>query len=140
MVQITPNFQIPDQELTWNFVRSGGPGGQNVNKVASRAVLRWNLAMNQTLPAEVRARLAQQQRGRMTQDGELIISSQRFRDQGRNVEDCLAKLREAVGSAMHVPRPRKRTRPTRGSQERRLQAKRHRTAAKQARRGMKDEG
>jgi ribosome-associated protein len=133
-MQLTATLQIPDDELTWTFVRSGGPGGQNVNKVASKAVLRWNLAVNESLPADVRARLREQQRGRMTRDGELLLTSQQFRDQGRNVEDCLTKLRDAVVRATHVPRPRKRSRPTRGSKERRLQAKRHRTATKRSRR------
>ena len=134
MVQISDTLHIPDNELTWSFVRSGGPGGQNVNKVASKALLRWNLAVNESLPADVRARLHQQQRGRITQDGELLLRSQRYRDQGRNVDDCLAKLREAVLQATQVPRLRKRTRPSRGSKERRLDEKHRRTAVKRARR------
>ncbi|HZU35643.1 MAG TPA: alternative ribosome rescue aminoacyl-tRNA hydrolase ArfB [Gemmataceae bacterium] len=134
MVPISDTLSIPESELTWTFVRSGGPGGQNVNKVASKAVLRWNLAANQNLPEEVRVRLREQQRGRLTQDGDLIFTSQRYRDQGRNIEDCLAKVRDAVLQATRAPKVRKRTRPTRGSQKRRLEQKQRRTAIKRARR------
>src|ERR1700680_1144228 len=91
MLEVNPHIRIPDGEFQWTFVRSGGPGGQNVNKVASRAVLRWNVAASLSLPDEVKARLRAQQRRRMTAGGELILSSQRFRDQGRNIQDCLEK-------------------------------------------------
>ncbi|MFN4261522.1 MAG: alternative ribosome rescue aminoacyl-tRNA hydrolase ArfB [Gemmataceae bacterium] len=134
MLAINNNIQIPDAELNWSFVRSGGPGGQNVNKVASKAVLRWNVAATTCLPDEVKERLRRQQRRRVTEAGELILSSQRFRDQGKNVQDCLAKLRTVVLQAVARPKPRKPTRPTRGSKEARLRAKRHRSGAKQSRR------
>src|SRR5438309_5135823 len=86
-------FRIPDREFAWTFVRSGGPGGQNVNKVASKAVLRWDLAGSPSVPAEVKARLRTLQRRRVTTEGELVLNSQRYRDQERNKEDCLEKLR-----------------------------------------------
>src|SRR2546422_2368301 len=89
-------FRIPDRELQWSFVRSSGPGGQNVNKVASKAVLRWDLAGSPSVPAEVKARLRTLQRRRITGDGELLLTSQRFRDQERNRLDCLDKLREMI--------------------------------------------
>src|SRR3954468_2045167 len=92
MLEITPVLQIPDTEFTWSFARSGGPGGQNVNKVASKALLRWDISGSTTLPEDVKIRLASQQQRFFTQDGGLIITSQRYRDQERNREDCLEKL------------------------------------------------
>src|SRR6516165_3399609 len=103
MLDVSDRIHIPDAEFEWTFVRSGGPGGQNVNKVASKAVLRWNLAASPGVPEEVKARLRTLQRRRITLAGELVLSSQRYRDQGRNVEDCLDKLRTLVLEATRVP-------------------------------------
>src|SRR5215472_10503959 len=113
MLDINDRIRIPEEEFSWSFVRSGGPGGQNVNKVASKAVLRWNLAASPSIPEPVKNRLRTLQRRRVTREGELVLSSQRYRDQGRNVEDCLDKLREMVLAATHVPKPRRATRPSR---------------------------
>jgi ribosome-associated protein len=134
MLEISPLLQIPDSEFTWSFARSGGPGGQNVNKVASKAVLRWNIAASVLVPEEVKIRLALQQKRFFTQDGCLIITSQRYRDQERNREDCLEKLRAIILQAMFVPKARKKTRPSRGSKRARLHDKRQRSAIKQQRR------
>jgi ribosome-associated protein len=139
MLEINAAIRIPDSELEWTFVRSGGPGGQNVNKVASKAVLRWRLATSTSLPADVKLRLRTLQRRRLTNEGDLILSSQRYRDQARNIEDCLEKLREMVMQATFVPRARKATRPSRGAREARLREKRHRAAAKSRRRADVDE-
>jgi ribosome-associated protein len=139
MLEITQTIHIPDNELSWSFARSGGPGGQNVNKVASKAVLRWQLAQNTTLPDDVRQRLETQQRGRITTEGDLLITSQRYRDQESNRTDCLEKLRQLVLEATHRPRPRKKTRPSRGARERRLAAKRHRASTKAARRSSPED-
>ena len=139
MFEITPTLQIPDDEFTWTFARSGGPGGQNVNKVASKAVLRWNLAASPSLPEHVKLRLKTLQRRRVTGEGELVLTSQRYRDQERNREDCLQKLREMIAEAATLPRPRRATRPTRGSKERRLTAKRHRSERKKLRRHSGEE-
>jgi ribosome-associated protein len=128
------HIEIPESELTWTFVRSGGPGGQNVNKVASKAVLRWNLAASPSLPAEVKARLRVKYPSRITGQGELILTSQRYRDQERNREDCREKLRALIQAATVVPKGRKKSKPTRASRERRLAEKRHRSAAKTNRR------
>ncbi len=134
MLDINDRIHIPDEELSWSFVRSGGPGGQNVNKVASKAVLRWDLVASSSLPADVKARLQTQQRRRITSEGELLLTSQRYRDQERNREDCLEKLRQIVLQALTPPKVRKKTKPTRGAKERRLATKRRRAATKAFRR------
>ncbi len=133
MLEITPTLAIPDDEFEWSYARSGGPGGQNVNKVASKAVLRWDIARNTSIPADVKARLAQQQKRFFTIDAGVIITSQRYRDQERNREDCLEKLKAMIVQATFVPKPRKKTRPTRGSQRVRLQDKKRRGAVKRDR-------
>src|SRR5262245_41446315 len=131
MLQVNDRIHIPEEEFRWSFVRSSGPGGQNVNKVASKAMLRWDVAGSPSLPDEVKLRLRTLQRRRMTSKGELIVTGQRWRDQERNRQDCLDKLREMVQAAAIVPRPRKPTRMTRGAKERRLEGKRRRAAIKQ---------
>lgn len=139
MLEISGRLQIPEQELTWTYVRSSGPGGQNVNKVASKAVLRWNLAANTSLPEEVKMRLRGQQRRRVTVEGEMVLTSQRYRDQERNRLDCLEKLRAFVLQALEVPRPRRPTQPTRSSQRRRLTDKRQHSEIKSIRRSIGEE-
>jgi len=134
MLPITDTLAIPETEFSWSFVRAGGPGGQNVNKVASKAVLRWDLDASPNVPDEIKGRLRTQQRGRITTEGELVLSSQRYRDQERNRQDCLDKLTEIVRAAAVAPKARKKKKPTRASKERRLAEKRHRSAAKSARR------
>ena len=88
MLHVTHRLQIPESEFAWSFVRASGPGGQNVNKVASKAVLRWDVAHSPSLPEEVKARLRTLQRRRITGEGELVLSSQRYRDQDRNRQDA----------------------------------------------------
>jgi ribosome-associated protein len=139
MLTITDHIRIPDEEFALSFARAGGPGGQNVNKVSSKVLLRWHPAASPSLPEEVKARLLAQQRHRLTRDGELLITSQRFRDQAKNIADCREKLRELVLRAVHPPKPRKATRPSRGSHERRHAAKRHRSQVKGGRRKVSEE-
>jgi ribosome-associated protein len=133
-MEITDTLAIPDDELLFSFARSGGPGGQNVNKVASKAVLHWNLSANTTLPPDVKERLRAREANRITTEGELVIQSQRSRDQGKNIEDCRAKLREMVVRALHVPRPRRPTKPSKGSRQRRLADKKQQSQRKASRR------
>jgi ribosome-associated protein len=139
MIPINANFDIAEAELQWSFVRSSGPGGQNVNKVASKAVLRWDAVHSPSLPPEVKDRLRAQQRRRITTAGELIITSQRYRDQERNRQDCIQKLQEMVRLAATAPKPRKPKKISRGAREARLRAKRYRAATKSARRRPTDE-
>ncbi len=134
MLEINDFIRIPDDEFEWSFVRSGGPGGQNVNKVASKAVLRWNVAASPSLPEAVRARFQTLSRSRITLEGDIIVTSQRYRDQERNKQDCLEKLRELVQQATVVPKVRKKAKPSRGAKERRLGDKRQRAATKLTRR------
>jgi ribosome-associated protein len=138
MLEISHRLRIPDEEFSWSFVRSGGPGGQNVNKVASKAVLRWNIVASLSLPDDIKGRLQQQQRRRITSDGDLLLSSQRYRDQERNRQDCLDKLVEVLRAASVVPKTRRKTKPSRGAQERRLAAKKRRSALKSSRRVQED--
>lgn len=139
MFQINESLAIPDEELSFRFARSGGPGGQNVNKVASKAILHWRLSANSTIPAHVLSRLRTLQRSRITACDELIIQSQQFRDQKRNQQACLNKLRQLVLEAAILPKPRRPTKPTRGSRERRMHSKKHRAGIKSARKPLKGE-
>jgi ribosome-associated protein len=133
-MNIDEKLSIPDEELSWTFARSGGPGGQNVNKVNSRVILHWNLNANTSLPEVVRERLRALERNRLTTEGVLVLQSQTHRTQERNREACLERLRDLVQRAATLPRPRRATKPTFGSQQRRLQAKRQRSQTKQQRR------
>jgi len=134
MLQVTPQIQIPDDELHFSYVRASGPGGQNVNKVATKAVLRWSPTVSLSLSHEVRGRFLNKYASRLTTAGDLIITSQRFRDQQRNTADCLEKLRQMLLAASRKPLARRPTKPTRGSQKRRLDAKRVRSHKKRHRR------
>ncbi len=133
MLVVTERIRIPDDELSFEFARSGGPGGQNVNKVASKATLRWNPVTSGALPPAVRDRLLQAVGSKLTTEGELLITSQKTRDQGRNVEDCREKLREIVLAASRPPKVRRATKPTKTSQTRRVEAKSRRSDVKKMR-------
>src|SRR5215471_16824334 len=130
MLTITAVIQIPDEEFEFTFARSSGPGGQNVNKVNSKAVLRWSPAASPSLPEDVRARFLSRYASRLTTAGELILTGQKSRDQNRNVEDCLDRLKEMLLAVTRRPVPRRPTKPSRGSQKRRLEAKRMHSAKK----------
>ncbi len=134
MLVVTPTIAVPESEFHWSYARSGGPGGQNVNKVSSKAVLRWNVAASDSLPDAVKVRLLALQRRRVTAAGELIVAGQRFRDQDRNRQDCLEKLAAMIREAAAIPKSRRPTKPTRGSHRRRLEAKKRRSIIKSQRR------
>ena len=115
MLKIDDQLSIPLDEFDWDFARSGGPGGQNVNKVNSKVMLRWTPATSPSLPEPVRARLLRSVAHRLTTAGELLVTSQATRDQGRNLDDCLEKVRAIVLAAARPPKARRPTKPTRGS-------------------------
>lgn len=131
---VAGSVRIPLSELRFTFARSSGPGGQNVNKVSSKAQMRWPVAASASLPDEVKERFLKLHASRITSRGELLLSSQRSRDQARNIDDCLEKLRELIAQAAKRPRTRRKTKPGRGAIERRLRSKRTRSARKQNRR------
>lgn len=140
MLDVTADIRIADEELVESFVRSSGPGGQNVNKVASAVELRFDVARSPSLPDAVRERLLARADRRLTSEGVLVISASRFRDQGRNREDARMRLAEIVLAATLVPKKRVKTKPTRASQERRLQEKKTRAKHKSGRsKSWKDE-
>jgi len=132
MLEIGP-IAIPDDELVERFVRSAGPGGQNVNKVATAVELRFDVAGSPSLPEPVRARLLAKRDRRVTGDGVLVLSAQRFRTQERNREDARERLARFIEAGLHAPKPRVATRPSRASKERRLEAKRGRSTIKRGR-------
>ena len=125
---------IPEDELHWSFARSGGPGGQNVNKVSSKVLLRWHPGSSKGLSEEVRARLLEIVRPRLTNEGDLLITSQKSRDQPKNIEDCKEKLAELLRQARQRPKVRKPTKPSRASKVRRVEAKRRQAGRKANRR------
>jgi ribosome-associated protein len=132
-LRVTSRIAIPRSELHFSFVRSSGPGGQNVNKVSSKAVLRWSVINSPSMPDDVRGRFLSRHFHRINDRGELVLTSQRYRDQAKNVDDCLEKLRELVLAVAAPPRPRQKTRPPRAVKENRLREKRA-TAEKKQRR------
>ncbi|MCP4172804.1 MAG: aminoacyl-tRNA hydrolase [Fuerstiella sp.] len=138
MLRVTSHIEINDSEFEFSFARSGGPGGQNVNKVSSKAVLRWDVTRSQALPPGVRQRFLAKYQNRVTRDGMLVLHSQRYRDQGRNVADCRERLREMILQVAKPPVQRRPTRPTRGSQQRRIQNKKQNSDKKRMRRRPSD--
>jgi ribosome-associated protein len=138
-IRIAKGILVPEGAIEWRAVRSSGPGGQNVNKVASKVELRVDLGAVSGLAAPVRARLAALAAGRLAADGRLVATSQRTRDQQRNLEDAREKVRKLVERAMKVPRPRRLTQPSPSAVERRLRRKRERSAIKRVRQAGPDE-
>lgn len=132
-IRLAPGVSVPEGEISMKAIRSSGPGGQNVNKRSTKIELRLHIdALN--LPPDARKRLLRLAGSRLTQEGELIITSEGERSQKRNREEALSRLQELVAQAMVRPKPRKPTKPSRGSKERRLQAKREQSEKKAARR------
>ena len=137
MPVITATLSIPDNEFEWSFSRSSGPGGQNVNKVSSKATLFWNVVESPCLPEVIRQRFMEAFPNKINKQGQLVISSQRFRDQPRNVRACLEKLHDLLMQVEATPRRRKKTRPSRSATERRLNNKQAHAEKKQRRRPLR---
>lgn len=131
---INRRIAIPLTELQFSFARSGGPGGQNVNKVNSKALLRWPVAASPSLAEDIRERFLARYGGQVSNEGDLLITSQRYRDQGRNVADCLEKLREMLLSVAEAPKKRKPKRITKAMKARRRETKEKISQRKQSRR------
>jgi ribosome-associated protein len=116
-------YGIPFHELDFTYARSGGPGGQNVNKTNSAAILRWNLASSAVFTDDQKARLRAKLAGKLSKDGDLIIRSDIHRDQDQNRSECIKRLNETIARAMHVPKKRVATKPTKSSQRKRVESK-----------------
>ena len=133
-LQVSPGLIIPEAELRLSFARSSGPGGQNVNKVSSKAVLHFAAATSPSIPPDVRQRLIERYQSRLTNDGEIVIHSDEYRDQPRNIQACYDKLRAMIMPILRPPKKRRPTKPTRGSKVRRLKEKKARSDVKAGRR------
>ncbi len=137
MIDITPDIRLDEGELEFRFVLASGPGGQNVNKVATAVQLRFDAARSPSLPQDVRARLLALAGSRATKEGEVLIVARRFRTQERNREDALERLVLLIRRAAARPKTRRKTRPSRAAKQRRLDSKR-RQKEKKRRRGPVD--
>jgi ribosome-associated protein len=133
MLSVTDTLSIPESELEERFVRSSGPGGQNVNKVATAVELRFDAAHSPVLSDDVRARLRKIAGTRMTDDGVLVVDARRHRTQAQNREDARERLAALVRQALVPPRRRRKTKPTRASVEKRITAKKLRAETKRSR-------
>lgn len=135
MIEITNNISIDESELQIYFVQASGPGGQNVNKVASQVQLRFDIN-SPSLPEDVRLRLLHIAKNRITEEGDLLISAKRYRSQEQNKQDAINRLVELIRKAAILPKKRKSTRPTKVSKEKRLESKRRRSEIKRLRRNI----
>jgi len=133
MIQVTPHLALADNEIQFKFIRASGPGGQNVNKVATAVQLRFDVDHSRSLPADVRARLLALAGNRVSSNNVLIIDARRFRTQERNRQDAIARLVALIRKAAEKPKLRRKTKPTHASKKRRLETKLRRGDAKRGR-------
>jgi ribosome-associated protein len=139
MLQITPFLSIPESEITIDFIRASGPGGQNVNKVATACQLHFNVRASRSLSEEIKQRLVKLAGNKMTLDGVLVIEAKRYRSQERNRSDAELRLTALIQKAMIQPKIRRETRPTTASRERRVEAKKRKGVIKRLRRSSPNE-
>lgn len=138
MIEITRNIFLNESEVIYTFIRSPGPGGQNVNKVATAVQLRFNVIKSPTLPEVVRERLMLLAGNKISREGDLIIKASRYRTQERNKLDALGRLQELIKRASVIPKKRRKTKPTFASTQRRLSKKKLHSKAKSLRRNIED--
>ena len=139
MLEINSNITIKSSELHFDFVRSSGPGGQNVNKVASAAQLRFDIRNSTSIPEEIKPKLIKLAGKRVTSEGILVLDARSSRSQSQNREEALQRLRSLILKALHKPKPRLKTRPTRASIEKRLRNKKARGKVKRLRGDVEDD-
>jgi ribosome-associated protein len=136
MIRVTPSIALDEREIDLSFIRASGPGGQNVNKVSTAVQLRFDIRHSPSLPPDVRERAQRLAGRRVSAEGILVITAQRFASQQRNRRDAIARLVALIGEAARPPKTRRPTRPTRASRERRLESKRRHGEVKRGRRRL----
>src|SRR6478735_2798726 len=138
-LEVSPDLRIPLSEIKFTYAKSGGPGGQNVNKLNTKAVLRWHIMTSTVMPQQVHLRFLDKYKNNISVEGDLVLDSTRYRSAMDNTEDCLEKLRVMIRAVLKPPRPRKATKPTAGSQRRRLADKKKQSEKKSGRKRQGEE-